>query len=422
MRSISPPLWLAICLSLVYATTADAAFVGRFRTAPQIAYSNDGGSEVSTLTIAYDPTADEYIFRDATAELRTGQYCRITAPGEARCTALRTRVAVDVSLGPGNDLVRFDDSVPAGSACCPLGFWHAKSDTPVWSVRGGDGDDVLRGGSGDDVLDGGAGADTLSGIAGDDLLIGGPGFGDVVDGGAGDDHLVGADHAVTAAHDGRDILVGGDGIDAVDYTARTSGVTVDLSRTDGQGGAGENDAISGVENVFGSRGNDVFVGNAAANTLYGLSGDDAIGVAGDGADVVVCNEGSDRVDSDRRDLAAADCERVAVRPRWRAGLTLDASFVHSSLSRSVVTVRGRLRPPARVSARRACARARVRVAVTRDSRVVARRTTTMRGRDCTYRLRITVPRSPHSTSLRIRARFLGSGVVRPTTRTTSVRR
>jgi Ca2+-binding RTX toxin-like protein len=170
-------------------------------------------------------------------------------------------------------------------------------------IEGGNGSDRLTGHAGYDLLDGGPGNDTLRGLGGNDYLSGGLGQ-DRLEGGDGNDGLVGdydSDSAVA------DVLLGGNGIDTVDYYGYTKPITVDLdgaSRDDGQ--AGEHDTVGAdVEIVDGGQGSDHLTGNAAANRLFGEGGDDVIrGGAGndllsgdDGADTLYGEAGDDWLDT-----------------------------------------------------------------------------------------------------------------------------
>lgn len=115
------------------------------------------------------------------------------------------------------------------------------------TIRGGDVGDLLNGMDGDDSLHGGAGDDALAGGA------------------------------------GADILDGGDGVDQADYSARTAAVRVNLAlgltQNDGQGGA---DTLIGVEGAAGGSANDILIGDAGRNELYGGEGyDTLIGQDGD---------------------------------------------------------------------------------------------------------------------------------------------
>ena len=144
-------------------------------------------------------------------------------------------------------------------------FWGTDAENSFWG-RGGD-----------DLLDGRGGNDKLYGEAGNDTLIGGAGN-DLLDGGIG-----------------ADILIGGDGVDLADYSASAAGVTVNLATGVGSGGDAEGDKITGVENVSGSKFNDVLTGDAGANTLDGSLGNDIL-AGGAGADKLIGGDGVDTAD------------------------------------------------------------------------------------------------------------------------------
>jgi Ca2+-binding RTX toxin-like protein len=166
-------------------------------------------------------------------------------------------------------------------------------------LEGENGDDELEGGPGDDVALGGEGDDRLFGLApgsgaaaadGDDRLDGGDGN-DIVDGDAGDDVLVGGR--------GRDSLDGAAGTDTADYSGHPAGgVTATLDGLSNDGGIV--DQVSGVgerigttvENIVGSVGNDLLVGDDRANLLNGRGGDDLLQAAG-GSDTLLGSTGAD---------------------------------------------------------------------------------------------------------------------------------
>ncbi|MDY0870996.1 type I secretion C-terminal target domain-containing protein [Dongia rigui] len=105
------------------------------------------------------------------------------------------------------------------------------------SAYGGTADDILTGGGGNDLLAGGSGADTMA---------------------------------------------GGSGIDMASYAESDVGVTVNLTLTGPQTSAGEasGDILSGIENLEGSRFDDILTGDAGANTLIGGKGADTLAGGG----------------------------------------------------------------------------------------------------------------------------------------------
>ena len=143
----------------------------------------------------------------------------------------------------------------------------------------------LFGGAGDDTLDGGAGADMIMGEAGDDVIIY-----DAADNAAVDDDGIPA-ASIT------DMVDGGAGMDTLDASESTAGLTLDLNTTD--------DAFVNIENVIGSEeAANTLTGDAMANsltggdeadTIAGMGGNDMI-MAGDGADVAITGgDGNDTI-------------------------------------------------------------------------------------------------------------------------------
>ena len=157
-----------------------------------------------------------------------------------------------------------------------------------WNVlNGGAGTDTLYGHEGNDTLDGGDGNDILNGDEDHDTLWGGAGS-DTLNGGSGNDMLI-ADNGVIAS----DTIDGGTGIDTIDFvrSAVASGVTVNLGLTVRQNTvAAGSDIIVNVENIIGSKFNDIMTGNALDNWLNGGQGSDTIS-GGDGNDQLFAGAG-----------------------------------------------------------------------------------------------------------------------------------
>lgn len=138
-----------------------------------------------------------------------------------------------------------------------------------WNIDGSAYSDTLTGNGGTNMLYGRTGNDTLSGGAGYDYLYGQDGN-DSMRGGAGSTYL-------------GDTLDGGNGIDTVTYTDGKVGVTVNLASGRGSGGNATNDDYVSVENVHGSAGSDVLIGDGGTNVLDGWAGRDSL-TGGAGAD------------------------------------------------------------------------------------------------------------------------------------------
>ena len=165
----------------------------------------------------------------------------------------------------------------------------------------------LHGQNGDDFLSGLVGQDQLYGGNGKDTLRGGDGF-DGLYGGDGDDSLTG--------ENGRDEIIGGDGIDTVRYDGNTGAVTAILSTAGGNpqrvlehvgsntgtavatvAGITSIDQLANIENVVGSRYDDLISGDEGRNRLEGGNGADVISGAGND-DTILGGAKSDRLNGE----------------------------------------------------------------------------------------------------------------------------
>ena len=171
-------------------------------------------------------------------------------------------------------------------------------------LEGGDPDDVLCGSEGNDEIDGGGGSDTITGNAGNDILRGGTGP-DMISGGPGNDNIDGGPGGDSIdAGEGNDDITGGggsneiDGGDGTDIAAylRSARVRVDLSKGTAQhfpmtqtfDNRGGDDTLANIENVKGSHGPDIIIGDDGPNLLKGLDGMDMIS-GGGGDDTILPN-------------------------------------------------------------------------------------------------------------------------------------
>jgi Ca2+-binding RTX toxin-like protein len=136
-------------------------------------------------------------------------------------------------------------------------------------INGESGNDEIHGGKGDDQLFGATGEDRLYGEEGDDYLTG----------------FVGPDH-----------MDGGEGIDTANYhhPYATVGVKVDLIEGTGIGGYAHGDTYKNIENVQGSKFNDVIRGDNQNNILYGMEGDDTI-YGEEGDDIIIGGSGNNKL-------------------------------------------------------------------------------------------------------------------------------
>jgi len=121
-------------------------------------------------------------------------------------------------------------------------------------VGGGSQGILLTGGLGNDTLAGGLGADTLSGGAGNDLFF--EGIGNTT---------------------GADVFIGSDGIDTIDFSGRSNGITCTLDGTGDDGETSEGDNVGAdIENIVGGAGGDILTGSARNNIIIGGLGSDTI--------------------------------------------------------------------------------------------------------------------------------------------------
>lgn len=204
-----------------------------------------------------------------------------------------TRSGDDLVIGIGAGSITLRGQFIAASRVERLVFDDGLSvDLTAWLASGSSGADLLTGTAGADTLSGGGATDVISGGGGDDTLQGGAGD-DVLEGGAGADGLD-----------------GGSGVDVVRYVSSGGAVQIDLAARTAQGGSAAGDIIAAdgayasLEGVTGSRFGDTLLGDARANRLEGLSGDDHLDgrdgddvlSGGDGADTVFGGEGDDAID------------------------------------------------------------------------------------------------------------------------------
>ena len=186
-------------------------------------------------------------------------------------------------------------------------------------ASGGDGRDVIFAGAGDDQVFGGGQADIVYGDAGADRIFG-EGGNDLITAGAGDDAVFGGagnDLIVAEIGDGNDVYFGDDsdggtGVDTLDMSAATVGVTVNLGSGPLSNGTASstqtgNDTIWGIENVNTGSGSDTITASNAANVMNGGAGNDTYrftsASAADG-DTILGFEPGDRVDLSAIDTTA----------------------------------------------------------------------------------------------------------------------
>ncbi|MDQ2094355.1 calcium-binding protein [Rhodalgimonas zhirmunskyi] len=147
-------------------------------------------------------------------------------------------------------------------------------------------DNQLRGNSGENRLDGGRGSDLINGFGGSDVLIDGKGADTVIGGQGHDVFYVSNDNKA-------DIFSGGAGTDTLIFQNLrvVAGQTLDLEQSKASGAWGPL-TYSGIENVTGNAGGDVFRGNGQDNWLSGRGGNDLL-VGRAGTDQLTGGAGKD---------------------------------------------------------------------------------------------------------------------------------
>lgn len=194
------------------------------------------------------------------------------------------------------------ENIEIGSQVIGQFLFHGGNDV----FSGGDGDDYLLGLEGNDRLDGGNGLDVLLGGSGNDTIVGGQGD-DIFGGGRGNDYMLGgtgADLLNGGAGDDRleggaggDRLIGGVGEDTVIYAQSIGGVRINL-RVGGVAldspafSEAPGDTFDSIENVEGSRSDDIITGSDVGNDLFGGLGNDVL-IGGKGGDDINGDGGTD---------------------------------------------------------------------------------------------------------------------------------
>ena len=243
-----------------------------------------GGS--TSLTIFGSSGADKITL------VNTGGTFKVSSSDVNRSYTTNKITLVTVSTGGG------DDQVVASSMTARI------------NAYGGAGNDRLVGGLTYDTLDGGDGNDTLDGGAGIDSLLGGNGN-DRLAGGSGDDYYYFAiassnevDTVDEKAEPGNDTLnfsrLAASTPVRVDLDYRSADTTI-ATHTNRTVRVVSNASLKNWENVSGSPGNDVILGNDADNRFIGSGGNDLL-KGHDGKDDLSGGIGNDTIyDGDAND-------------------------------------------------------------------------------------------------------------------------
>jgi Ca2+-binding RTX toxin-like protein len=162
--------------------------------------------------------------------------------------------------------------------------------TNIEDVDGSAYNDTIYGNDLKNIIKGLAGSDTLDGRGGGDELYGGAGY-DILFSGSGDDHLDGGEDTDTVNYQNlKSTLVYGG-------TGGTEGVSIRLDKPDGDEhddyatGYGT-DKLFNIEDVIGSKYDDIIYGSSSTNFIQGMGGNDKI-ISGRGYDFIDGGAGSD---------------------------------------------------------------------------------------------------------------------------------
>jgi Ca2+-binding RTX toxin-like protein len=276
-------------------------------------YGEDG-NDTFDETLYDDEDADGLPYEVAASQASTGADTFVGGAGTD---------TVDYSARTGNVIAVMDGdiktiaTVTAGTAPANDGEGSENDNivNDVENIYGGEGNDQLTGNALNNTLRGGPGNDTLSGLAGDDTF----------------DEKVGWDTSSPPAvadatlDSGNDTMIGGLGVDTVDYSQRNAPLFISMTGnagtpdaddgadTDADGTVDElDDVYDDVENVLGglladdilgNAGNNDIKGGAGADTLAGGAGNDTID-GGGGDDTIDGGTGDDTIDGGTGQSAA----------------------------------------------------------------------------------------------------------------------
>jgi Ca2+-binding RTX toxin-like protein len=321
---------VAAALAVLPAGPASAAGLTNVaRSGTTIAVTAAAGT-ANDIAVFIDENNEVTVIDDAgIAEVR-GDGCTVFFGNTAKCGTGVTRV--DAALGDGDDEIQLESSVTlaidGGSGNDTYLGGMARGGASRTTFVGGSGTDTAsyvnadrfvtvslddgisdgRPGDTDNIrsdverLTGSRFPDTLTGSAAANVIDGRTGP-DVVRGLGGDDTFPEGRFAT-----GADDISGGDGRDAVLYSERGADISVDLDDVADDGAAGEGDNVRGdVEVVSSGSGDDVLIGNGAANEFSSSAGSDrfegrggadalsAVDGLGGGGDTVLGNGGNDTI-------------------------------------------------------------------------------------------------------------------------------
>ena len=244
-------------------------------------------------------------------------------------------VAVNLTTGSGGGGDQGNDTYTGIEGA----YGSAHDDT----LTGDDGQNLFRGNGGNDVINGGGGNDIVDYVTANGSVTvnlatqtgGGANAGsdtftsiEYAFGGAHADVLTGNDqNNLLRGRGGNDTIDGGAGIDRADYRSAQGAVTVTLN-DDGSGsssGADGEDTLISIENLRGSESfGDKLTGNASANNLVGMGGDDEL-------------DGMGGIDTASFGLARADATLARQDGGWTVTSTTEGADTLRNIERLAFT-------------------------------------------------------------------------------------
>jgi Ca2+-binding RTX toxin-like protein len=320
VASIAAALAVALCAVPAAAEAATAAVDGTGK----LTYTAVAG-ETNHLTVA--PGGSGYTVTDTGATITAGTGC-IGSGGMVTCSGV---LSLNVLAGDSDDIVDTSAAPITTTVDGAAGADEISTGTAADTINAGGDFDTVDGGLGSDILTGGPGSDVVSYAshsASEPVSIDLDGTQDDGCSSCGENDRIGADFESLLGGAGADTLVGngvpnylsggfgsdtitgGGGSDYIAYFDRSDPITLDFATGNfGNTAIGEHDTITDtIVNGIGGTGSDRFVGNAAANVLWGgwsgfggehPDGDDTMR-GGGGADMFVGDAGNDTVEySDR---------------------------------------------------------------------------------------------------------------------------